>query len=128
MAIQHAVSGQLIDIRPLAGQLDEARSVALFKSGELEVMRLVVPAGKSFPPHWVKGEVTIQCLEGAVDLAADGQTRHMTAGQLVWLKGGLEHGLKATENASLLLTIVLRRDADGEATGGGQGARTARPA
>ena len=47
MAIPHAASGQLINVQPLAGKLSEARTVALFKSEELEVMRLIVPAGKA---------------------------------------------------------------------------------
>jgi quercetin dioxygenase-like cupin family protein len=70
MAIPHAASGQLIDVQPLAGKLSEGRTVALFKSEELEVMRLIVPAGKTVPSHQVKGEITVQCLEGEVAFTA----------------------------------------------------------
>ena len=56
------------------------------KPHELEVMRLVMPAGKTMPSHWVKGEITVHCLEGEVDLTAHGQTQRMKAGQLVWLR------------------------------------------
>lgn len=109
MAIAHAASGQLIDVQPLADQLCDARTVALFKSNDLEVMRLVMPAGKTMPSHWVKGEITIHCLEGEVDLMAGGLTQRMKAGQLVWLEGGVDHALKAVQNSSLLVTIVLRK-------------------
>ena len=109
MAIAHAASGQLIDVQPLAGQFPEARTVALFKSDELEVMRLVMPAGKTMPSHWVKGEVTIHCLEGEIDLTAHGRTQRMKADQMVWLEGGIDHALTAVSNASLLLTIVLHK-------------------
>ena len=109
MAIAHAASGQLVDVQPLGNLLCEARTVALFKSDELEVMRLVMPAGKTMPSHWVKGEVTIHCLEGGVDLTAGGLTQRMKAGQLVWLQGGVDHALTAVQNSSLLVTIVLRK-------------------
>jgi quercetin dioxygenase-like cupin family protein len=107
MAIPHAASGQLINVQPLAGKLTEARTVALFKSNELEVMRLIVPAGKTVPSHQVKGEITVQCLEGEVAFTAGGQTQTMRAGQLLWLAGGVPHGLTAVQDASLLVTLHL---------------------
>ena len=109
MAIEHAASGQLIDVHPLAGKLLEAKTAALFKTDELEVMRLIVPAHKTVPSHQVKGEITVQCLEGEVDFTADGKTQRMKAGQLLWLEGGRVHGLTAVQDASLLVTIVLRK-------------------
>ena len=72
-------------------------------------MRLVVPARKTVPSHQVKGEVTVQCLEGEVEFTADGKTQRMKAGQLVWLAGGVAHGLVALQDSSLLVTLVLRK-------------------
>ena len=109
MAIAHVAPGEIVDVQPLGSQLCESRNVALFKTDEIEVIRLVMPAGKSMPSHWVKGEVTIHCLEGEVSLTAGGQTRQMFAGQLVWLEGGVDHALLAVQDSSLLLTIVLRK-------------------
>ena len=109
MAIAHAAPGQLVDVQPLGSQLSEARTSALFKTDELEVMRVVLPAGKTVPAHKVKGEITIHCLEGQVDFMAGGQTQRMKAGQLVWLEGSVDHALQAVQDASLLVTIVLRK-------------------
>lgn len=109
MAIAHAAPGQLVDVLPLGSQLSEARTSALFKTDELEVMRVVLPAGKIVPAHKVRGEITIHCLEGEVDLMAGGETQRMKAGQLVWLEGSVDHALKAVRDASLLVTIVLRK-------------------
>ena len=53
MAIAHAAPGQIVDVQPLGNQLCETRNVALFKTDELEVIRLVMPAGKTMPSHWV---------------------------------------------------------------------------
>lgn len=109
MAIAHAVSGQIIDVHLSADKLPEERTVALFKTDELEVMRLMVPAQKTVPSHHVKGDITVQCLEGEVDFTANGQTQRMKAGQLLWLAGGVEHGLTAVMDASLLVTLILRK-------------------
>lgn len=113
MAIPHAVAGQPIDVRPLGAALRAARTVALFKSDDLEVMRIVLLAGKSVPPHAVPGEISLQCLEGRVALTsgagAEAKTEVLSAGQLVYLAGGALHSLLGVEDASVLVTIVLHR-------------------
>jgi quercetin dioxygenase-like cupin family protein len=107
MAIPHASSGQIVDIHPADGNLPSAKSFALFKSDQLEVMRVVLPAGKSFPPHRVAGEITVQCLDGSIDISVDGTSQVLRAGQLMHLEGGVMHGLVGIEDASALVTIVL---------------------
>ncbi|MDP3708037.1 MAG: hypothetical protein Q8R56_08090 [Polaromonas sp.] len=109
MAISHAASGQLVDVQPLADQLAEARTTALFKTDTLEVMRLVMPAHKTMPSHQVKGDITIHCLEGEIDLMAHGKTQRMKAGQLTWLAGGVDHALTAVQDSSLLVTLALQK-------------------
>jgi quercetin dioxygenase-like cupin family protein len=106
MALPHAAPGQVVDI--LGSKVPSAQTLALFKSNELEVMRLVLPAGKAVPSHQVVGEITVQCLEGKFEFTAEGHTQVMHAGQLLHLSGGAEHSLVALEDASALVTIVLR--------------------
>ncbi len=117
MALPHASSGQLIDVRPLGSQLASAPTRAILKSTSLEVMRMVLPAGKSVPEHQVPGEITIQCLEGAVELQAHGDALLMRAGEMVYLAGGVPHALHAQEASSLLVTILLRHEPDGSEAG-----------
>ena len=38
---------------------------------------------------------------------SSGEARRMTAGQLLWLEGGVEHSLTAVVDAQVLLTISL---------------------
>ncbi len=109
MAIPHAHSGQLIDICAFGGGFATARNTALFKTSEIEVMRLVLPAGKSMPAHKVVGEITVQCLEGKIEFAYVGGTTVLGAGQMLYLSGGVEHSLLGLEDASVLVTIVLRK-------------------
>jgi len=102
MAIPHAQSGQVIDVRPLGPSLADERTVALFKTDDLEVMRLVLAAGKSLPPHKVAGEITIQCIEGRIDVTLNGESRILEAGQLIYLARDVVHGVVAIEDASQL--------------------------
>ncbi|MBO9688767.1 cupin domain-containing protein [Roseateles chitosanitabidus] len=113
MALPHAAPAQPIDVAPLGAALGSTQSSALFKSAGLEVMRLVLPAGKVFPAHKVDGEITLHCLEGTLELSvhADGQERRqrLGAGQLCYLEGGVTHAVTGLTDASALVTIVLRR-------------------
>lgn len=109
MAISHAQPGAVIDVRPLGRGLADARSHALFKSADLEVMRLVLRAGEGMPPHAVAGEITLQCIEGRIAFdSATGQIE-LATGQLVHVVGDDMHSLRAIEDSSLLLTIALKR-------------------
>ena len=107
MAISHAISGQVTDLLPAAGPLTESRTVAIFKGRAMEVMRLVLPEGKTMAPHSVKGDITVQCLAGEINFFSSGEVRRMSAGQLLWLEGGVEHSLTAVIDAQVLLTISL---------------------
>ena len=107
MAIPHAVSGQVVDLLSAVDPLTEARTVAIFKSRAMEVMRLVLPEGKTMAPHSVKGNITVQCLTGEINFFASGEVRRIAAGQLLWLEGGVEHSLTAVVDAQVLLTIAL---------------------
>ncbi len=111
MAISHAAPGQTVDVSPFAGQLLQHKTAALFKSQDLEVMRVVLEAGKSVPPHQVPGEITIQCLEGELQITLDDHATVLYPGQLVFLGRGAVHGLVALQASSALVTIALRKSA-----------------
>ncbi len=107
MALQHASSGDVIDVRPYGARIDGAQSIELFKSNQLEVMRLVLPAGHRMPSHHVPGEITIQCLEGVVRVDVAAASHDLPTGHLMYVAGGVEHALTAIESASVLVTIAL---------------------
>lgn len=109
MAISHPSSGEPVTVRPYGASLSGERTTALFKSDELEVIRLVLPAGKAFPAHTVAGEITLQCLEGQLEVTINGAAQRLNAHELMFLAGGVVHGVQAVSDASALLTIVLHR-------------------
>lgn len=109
MAITHAASGELIDVRPLGAALRHTRSSTLVRADHLEVFRFVLVAGQTAPDHKASGAVTIQCLEGEVELEAHGRTRMLLPGNLVYLADAEPHAVKALKDSALLVTLLLRR-------------------
>ena len=77
------------------------------KTKTLEIIRLVIPAGKDIPEHKAHGEITVQCLEGRVAFTADNTTRELEAGQMLYLANEEPHSLRGIDDASVLVTILL---------------------
>ena len=117
MSLPHANSGQVINIRPLSGKLKESISTALFKASELEVMRLVLESGKEISEHSVAGEITIHCLEGAVELHAHGRDQTLRHGEMVYLSPNQPYSIRALDDASVLMTVSLKRNGDSASAG-----------
>lgn len=108
MAISHIQSGEVAQL-PLGPALGSAKTTTLVKTADLEVIRLVLHAGKEIPSHKAPGEITVQCLEGRVAFTAEGKTQELTGGQLLYLAAGEPHALKAIEGSSLLVTLLLAK-------------------
>ncbi len=106
MAIHHAGPGEPVDVFSPDG-VPQARTTTLIKTEPLEVIRLVMSAGKELARHQVSGEIMLQCLTGSATLRLDGQTCELSAGMMTYLSGGQGHSLVAREDSSLLLTILL---------------------
>lgn len=107
MALHHALSGELIDIRPLKSSLKNAITKTFYKSNRLEVFRMVILAEKAMPEHQVTGEITVQCIEESIEFTAAETNQLMHAGDLICLAGGTVHALKTVEDSSVLVTILL---------------------
>jgi quercetin dioxygenase-like cupin family protein len=108
MAAPEAESGDIVSVgRPGDAPAGSAiTATPLLKTPSLEVIRLAVPAGKETSNHTAPGDVTVQCLEGAVDFTAGGRTRRLTAGQLLYLAAGTLHAVRGVVDAAVLVTIV----------------------
>lgn len=106
MALHHADSGEIIDIRPLGKQLKDAIATTLVKTAHMQVFRFPLRKGAEFAEHKVHGEITVQCLEGVVELGWGTHKQTLRAGELVYLKGDVPHALRGIEDTSVLVTIV----------------------
>ncbi|HWP13126.1 MAG TPA: hypothetical protein VNN06_14995 [Ramlibacter sp.] len=74
------------------------------------MIRIVLAAGQELPAHAVAGDITLQCIEGSAEVSCDAGLRRLEAGQLIHLSGGDMHGLRGMQDASLLLTIALKKN------------------
>jgi len=110
MAIAHAAPGELFSVRPLGGALKGAKPTTLIRSEQLEVIRLVLEAGKQIAEHKAPGEITVQCVEGVVRFSVEGDPRTMQPGDMLLLEAGTPHALEALEDASVIVTIRLAND------------------
>jgi quercetin dioxygenase-like cupin family protein len=107
MAIPHAAAGQPVDIPSLGAAPSDRVTKTLFKTPELEVMRMVVLKGKKIPSHRVSKPVVMHCLDGRASVTAMGRTQELAPGQLLHLPGGELHALEGIEDTSILVTILL---------------------
>jgi quercetin dioxygenase-like cupin family protein len=116
MAIPHARPGQPIDLAPLGESLTRAASHAILKTRALELIRLVLTQGKALPPHRVRGEATIFCIEGELAVIVEGETCRLAADQLVLLEADTEYAVHAVTDCSALLTVQLPPGMPGSAS------------
>ncbi len=107
MALSHAQPGDVIDVRPLKAALATTKTRTLLKTKSVEVVRIVMPAGKEIAEHEAPGEIIVQCLEGKIAFTASGKTQELEAGQLLYLNAEEPHSVKCLTDASFLLTILL---------------------
>lgn len=96
---------------PLGNAVGAAKSATLMKSDGLELIRLVIPAGKRIPPHRAPGEITVQCIEGHIAFEHDGHAIDLYPGDLLHLCPQESHALTGISDSSALVTR-LRPHAD----------------
>ena len=82
MAVHHAGSGEVVDLRPLGAKLHDERTTAIVKTDTFEAVRLIVPAGREIAFHRVDGEITLFCIEGCVRLGLSDAEFELSAGPM----------------------------------------------
>ena len=88
MALVHAKSGEVVDLKPLGEKLKQMKTAAIVKADSFEAIHLVVLAAQEIPSHQISGHMTLHCLEGRVSLGLEHSTIELNAGEWVYLGGG----------------------------------------
>jgi len=107
MAQPHVQSGQVVSVLALGAGLTGARTTALLKAEQLEVVRIVLPAGAAMREHQTPGELTLQCIEGRLEFTTPAASHVLEAGDFIHLRGEEPHALRALSDSSALVTICL---------------------
>ncbi|MHC4782777.1 MAG: cupin domain-containing protein [Planctomycetota bacterium] len=108
MATHHASPSEIVDLETWAQDLPNEHAKAIVKTPEMELARLVFPAGGEFPNHKVSGPIVVHCIKGEIEFVATGITRILKTGQLVYLLPDEPHSVRAIEDAVVLLTIIFK--------------------
>ena len=109
MRAPRAKPSQVVYLHPLAARGERSRQTTLVKTSQLEVIQLIVPAGRDVPTHEVQGELIIHCLEGLFAMSALGKTYELKAGEMLHLLIDEPFSIRAIEDSSLLATIVAAK-------------------
>ncbi len=109
MAQNHARPGEVVRLAPFCGRLAEFRTTAILKAEQLELVRLVLPAGQGLREHSAPGEITVHCLEGRIAFDTPAGRQVLEAGDLIHLPRGEPHALQALADASALLTLCIAK-------------------
>lgn len=110
MATHHANPGEIVDLQTWAADLPKEHTKAIVKTDDMELIRIVLPAGKGIPEHKVSGPITVQCVSGKIGISAMGTTQKLNYNQLIHLMPGELHSLKAIEDSVVLLTIIFKNE------------------
>jgi quercetin dioxygenase-like cupin family protein len=78
----------------------------LIKFDDLRVVLIALDARTRIPDHRTEGRLSIQVVEGHVQVRAAGRTFDLPQGRLLALDRGLPHDVEAMEQSALLLTIA----------------------
>ncbi|HEV7223730.1 MAG TPA: cupin [Pirellulales bacterium] len=109
MGAPPAKPGQIVFLHPLTASGERSRLTTLVKTSQVEVVQLIVPAGRDVPTHEAQGELVVHCLEGDVSFTALGNTYALKSGQLLHLLIDEPFSIRAMEDSSLLVTIVAAK-------------------
>lgn len=104
MALNHAKSGEIVNLLH-SPQASEPVSQALVSVPRLELMRLVLKAGKTVPSHAVAGPITIYCHQGSIKVQVENAWQTMHDNDLMYLEGDAAHALQALSDSVVLVTI-----------------------
>jgi quercetin dioxygenase-like cupin family protein len=96
-------TGRIIHL-PLGPGIPQATSATLLETNQLQLIRLVVPAGLEIPPHCASTEVIVHVIEGRVRLSHDGHEAEMQPGDMLFLCPQELHSLRGIEDATVLVT------------------------
>mgnify|MGYP003381539457 CR=1 FL=1 len=108
MATHHAKPNEIVDLATWSQDLAVEKTKVVLKTQELEVARLVLPAGKILKEHQVSGPITVHCIAGSTEFTAMGISQTLNPGQLVYLPADELHALNAITDSIILLTIVFK--------------------
>ncbi|MDD2927214.1 cupin domain-containing protein [Rhodoferax sp.] len=107
MAQQHLQAGSKVNLSPLGPGMAGARTTAIVKGRQLEVVRVVLQAGQHMKEHKAPGEMTVHCMEGCLEFRTPGVHHVLEPGDFIHLEAATPHSLLAVRDSSALVTMSI---------------------
>lgn len=82
----------------------DCNGITLFKTDNLTTVLICMHTGSRIGENSIDGTVTIQIVEGEVELTAEEEVLTLHTGQLMMLHHNVTHSILATEETVMLLT------------------------
>ena len=108
MATHHALPSEIVDLETWAQDMPREHSNRIVRTHEMELARLVFPAGEGLKNHKVSGPIVVHCIKGDISFTFRGETQILKPGQLLYLMSDEPHSIQAVTDAVVLLTIIFR--------------------
>lgn len=83
---------------------------ALVKNGRFRVILTVLAAGQAAETAHADSAMSIQVLEGALQVRADGGDTELGQGQLIFTAPGDAHDIRAARDSVILITVSAQDD------------------
>jgi quercetin dioxygenase-like cupin family protein len=86
------------------------RQITIAHHGSMTLTLFFFEEGSSLPAHKVDGPVTIHVLDGHLEVETADACHQLEDSQVLVLKPGVEHDVRAIEETEMLLTVHLDRE------------------
>ncbi len=114
MAQRKIDPAEVVNLYSLPNDLPDDATLALMKTQDMEVIRMILPKEKDVTEHSVDGQISVQCLEGKTEFHVDGKKHVLTSGDWLYLSRNQPHSLRAVRDSILLVTILFVAPNTGE--------------
>lgn len=114
MAQRKIKPSEVVNLYSLPSDLPDNATLALMKTQDMEVIRMILPKEKDVTEHSVDGQMSVQCLEGKTEFYVEGEKHVLTSGDWLYLSRNQAHSLSAIRDSILLITILFVNKSDEE--------------
>ncbi|MDN3725113.1 hypothetical protein QRD02_12020 [Aequorivita sp. SDUM287046] len=85
----------------------DRNSITLFKSDSLRIVLMGLHQNAALKPHRSNGVLSVQVLEGLIEVLTDKQNSKLKKGQMVALQNNIPYSIIALTSSFFLLTLAI---------------------
>ena len=98
-------------------RIGKRNAMTLLKDHGLRVVLIVMHASSAIPSHQAESSLSVQAVEGRLQVRTDAAPVTLTKGHMLALRAGIRHEIEALEESALLLTLAASQSHPAEDKG-----------